>query len=222
VEDPELDLPPQINDRIPWSASVEIDRGFEGACWWIPTWWGVRYALWSTTVGERRKGEVYLHLCEKYNESNFCARPSHIVVASASENVKHRHRLRIAAGASAFRSPETRAAAAAKQSAWVRKPWSEEHKRHISERQKGKPQPWHSVTTTCEYCGRELNKNWMKRHRETGVCRPPKPTPTLSTARGRAISEAMKTRATCEDCGREFNLPWLTRHRREGRCSNLD
>jgi hypothetical protein len=61
----------------------------------------------------REKGQVVQHLCERYGEVNKCVRLSHVTIASRSDNMKHHHALRVAAGvphpAAGAKSPEHQA-----------------------------------------------------------------------------------------------------------------
>lgn len=96
------------SEWFPWDEVVEADRGYGSVCWvWTrplpPTGRTVSVRkkakrLFAKFVGERAEGQVWMHLCERYNEPNLCVRPDHIALGTRSANMTHWHALRRAAG----------------------------------------------------------------------------------------------------------------------------
>lgn len=97
-------------DWFPWNEVHEEDRGYGTVCWIWP--WpegslsetvGVNIRkkakrLFKEFVGEKRPGQLWMHLCERYGEPNLCVRPDHVVFGTKSTNQAHYHALRRAAG----------------------------------------------------------------------------------------------------------------------------
>lgn len=95
-------------DWFPWENVVEEDRGYGTVCWqWVgptpPTASTVGVVkkvkrLFNEFVGGRGKGKLWMHLCERYGETNLCVRPDHVVIGTKAANTAHWHMLRREAG----------------------------------------------------------------------------------------------------------------------------